>query len=208
MSQLEESVTQIESAVDLGSYGTSPGFVGWFEKKKGLPSEGAAESAWGHFCDYLGDKLLDLIIVTSILADSDEVGRGEDQEGNQRDRSIVRALVDARVVREISSSKEFGDDDGSDRFQSLVRDSRRHFAAYRLRDIGVSCARDLFLTRMLIDGTYGHCFAILQEKGLAFYSHDDQGFGIVCLNSSADIVWARRFLQKAGRREGFESRIR
>jgi hypothetical protein len=40
-----------------------------------------------------------------------------------------------------------------------------------------------------------------------FYPHDDIGFGVVALSSSADIKVARVFLQQAGQLKNFNSII-
>jgi len=65
--------------------------------------------------------------------------------------------------------------------------------------------RKFLVAKMLVYGLHGHCFLVFEW--VAYYPHDDMGFGVVALQDDADFSAAHEFLGEAGTLPDYHSII-
>ncbi|WP_245496218.1 hypothetical protein [Rhizobium leguminosarum] len=78
----------------------------------------------------------------------------------------------------------------------------------KVDDFPIESVRSLLVAKMVVYGLYGHCFIVSPDWNLAFYPHDDFGFGVIGLGDDANEQVAHDFLAQADQLPGMHSIIR
>jgi hypothetical protein len=78
----------------------------------------------------------------------------------------------------------------------------------KVDDFPIESVRSLLVAKMVVYGLYGHCFMISLDWNLAFYPHDDFGFGVIGLSDNPNVQVAHDFLAHADQLPGMHSIIR
>lgn len=194
------------NAVNLDGYSSSPGFVGYFERV-GKYVNGMAENAVAHMIEMLSCDIDEWVLVSSLHANEDEVGRFGDTEADIRDSSLVDFLYAHRALAHFSYRARFGTNYESASYASAIESALRDLVQVPARSLGIDVVRQLLVARMLVYGLRGHCFLISMRKGLIFYPHDDTGIGVICFGDMPRMDVALEFLDQSARIEGFRSVI-
>lgn len=194
------------NSINLDRYGASSRFLGYFEKT-GKYKPGMAEASVDFAIDFFGAAFGELTIASSLHANSDEVGHSGDVLEDNRDVLIIRRLVRAGMIKELSYDQSFGCSYETEKYKADVEAAWMAFHCLPTRDFETSDVRDLLLARMLVYGVHGHCFLVSDRLGLAFYPHDDMGFGVIGLHDEADLSAGIEFLVQAGRLQDHHSVI-
>lgn len=168
----------VRTSVDLRSYSSSPGWVGFFERR-------------ADFSPDLCDKAVDLLMacpfvptwemeVLSGLAihGTDDVLRADfgEEFGARELYEYVNPLHAYGLLRRIVSEND-GWSDCDVYFAGLLSeggevkvDSDEHLGLARL----------VFASVMCVCGVRGHCFGVTADRQLIVYPHEDTGFGFIC----------------------------
>lgn len=194
-------------SVNLSGYGASNGFLGFFEKDTRYEPD-MEESAVNFFLRYFRNDLESFVIASSVHANSDEVGHCGDAADDQRDSDLIKGLVRSGLVKEFSYKKRFGRDLSSQKYSESVEKEWRDISLIEGDDFSIVCIRSLLVAKMVVYGLYGHCFIMSPDLQLAFYPHDDFGFGVIGLGDDANIQVAHDFLAQADQLPGMHSIIR
>ena len=196
----------ILDAVNLESYSSSHGFVGYFERV-GRYMDGMAELAVTQLADVLDSECGELAFVSSLHANEDEVGRFGDVEMDKRDKRLVDSLCARNALRRFSYNERFGKNYESDSYTGAVHNELENFVVTPVASLGCDVAKQLLVARMLVYGLRGHCFLVCARKGLIFYPHDETGFGVIVFGATPHKNFAIEFLCRAGRLERFRSSV-
>ncbi|WP_077965867.1 hypothetical protein [Ensifer adhaerens] len=185
----------VANTINLQGYGSSRWFVGYFEKS-GKYRKGLAEAAARFFLDYFGRSLDDIALVSSMSVDAKEIEAPNFME--KGDLRLLRTLVQTGLIREINYHARFGCDYSSKEYEAQLKAEWSNFEVFFADAFDLSSLENVLVAKMRVDGVYGHCFLVLERLGLAFYPHDDMGFGVIGLRGSADFHAAKEFLIQAG----------
>lgn len=199
---MHEIIPTLVDAVNLDGYSNSPGYIGFFGKSEKYQA-GMAESAVDFFIDFLAADFSRLIIVSSLHANADQVGFSGDQQADLEDLARIAELSDKKLIRTISYRKTFGPDYESAVYERAMRERAREFAEFPASAYPIEVIKRFLLAKIMVFGLYGHCFLVVEGQDLAFYPHDDLGFGVIALSERADLDKARDFLRRAGELESF-----
>ena len=93
----------------------------------------------------------------------------------------LNPLIDERVINTIDYSK-LGNDYNSDEYTDKIDSIDKNFVVKK--DMEIDLIKKTFFSIMFIDGIRGHCFAILEEKRLIVYPHEDIGFGFIAFGAN------------------------
>ena len=203
---MSDILNLLKNAVNMSGYGASKNFVGYFEKD-GKYKPGLAEDAVQFFLTFFGASSDQFILASSLHANSDEIGHSGDEVEDKKDLALIEDLTGSGVLKSFSYEKQFGFDYQTDHYETAVEAAWCDIQCRPMTDYEPSDLKKLLLAKMLVYGLRGHCFLVSDRLGLAFYPHDDIGFGVVALSNSADIKVARGFLQQAGQLKNFNSII-
>ncbi|MGR9271962.1 hypothetical protein ACU8OQ_32100 (plasmid) [Rhizobium leguminosarum] len=166
------------------------------------------ESAVDFFLRYFRNDLEYFVIASSVHANSDEVGHYGDAADDQRDSDLLKGLVRSGLIKEFSYKKRFGRDLSSQKYSESVEKEWRDISLIEGDDFSIVCIRLLLVAKMVVYGLYGHCFIVSPDLQLAFYPHDDFGFGVIGLGDDANVKVAHDFLAQADQLPGMHSIIR
>ncbi|UGQ48733.1 hypothetical protein [Massilia endophytica] len=194
----------ITNAVNLQSYSTSPGFLGYFERA-GKYVDGMAEAAVSLFFDVFGEEIDGLVLVSSLHANTDELGRFGDAKLDERDHRLVDYLCLHNALHRFSYRTRFGTAYESSSYARAIEEVTESLASIYVSEIGQDVLRQLLLARMLVYGLRGHCFLVSKSRGLIFYPHEDTGFGIIAFGTIPDREFASKFLNRASSLKRFRS---
>ncbi|MDR9807004.1 hypothetical protein [Rhizobium hidalgonense] len=194
-------------SVNLAGYGASARFLGFFEKDAQY-KPGVEESAVGFFIRHFRNDLEHFLIASSVHANSDEVGHFGDAADDQRDGNLIRGLVEAGLIKEFGYKERFGGDPSSREYAESVEREWGNIALMNMHDFPIQRLRSLLVAKMVVYGLCGHCFIISPDWDLAFYPHDDFGFGVIGLGDNANVQVAHDFLAQADQLPGTHSIIR
>ncbi|TAU37614.1 hypothetical protein ELI44_36125 [Rhizobium ruizarguesonis] len=158
------------------------------------------ESAVDFFMRYFRNDLEYFVIASSVHANSDEVGHYGDD--------LIQGLVQSGLVRQFSYKKRFGRDPSSQKYTESVEKEWSDISLIKGDDFSIVCIRSLLVAKMVVYGLYGHCFIMAPDWQLAFYPHDDFGFGVIGLGDDANVRVAHDFLAQADHLPGMHSSIR
>lgn len=206
MTNMIDSLGLVLNSIKLDSYGASQRFVGYFERA-GKYKTGMAEAAADFFCGYYEGSFDELVMVSSLHIDTDQVGHSGDTLQDQQDIELVKSPLSAGLVRSLSYIEEFGQDYESEFYDAAIDAVWNDFRTVRIGEIDPDDFRNLLVSKLLVYGLKGHCFLVFENHGLAYYPSDDIGFGVVALRDDADFSGAHEFLRQAGTLEGFRSVI-
>ncbi|TAZ86573.1 hypothetical protein ELH72_08430 [Rhizobium ruizarguesonis] len=166
------------------------------------------ESAVDFFVRYFRSDLEDFLIASSVHANSDEVGHYGDAADDRRDANLIRGLVGAGLIKEFGHKERFGGDPSSQEYAESVEREWRNISLMKVYYFPIESIRSLLVAKMVAYGLYGHCFIISLNWDLAFYPHDDFGFGVIGLGKKANVQVAHDFLAQADQLPGMHSIIR
>ncbi|NEI24043.1 hypothetical protein GUK30_32375 [Rhizobium leguminosarum] len=166
------------------------------------------ESAVDFFMRYFRNDLEYFVIASSVHANSDEVGHYGDATDDQRDGDLIKGLVQSGLIREFSYKKRFGRVPSSQKYSESVEKEWGDITLIKGDDFSIRCIRSLLVAKMVVHGLYGHCFIMSPDWQLAFYPHDDFGFGVIGLGDDANVQVAHDFLAQANQLSGMHSIIR
>ncbi|RCW28085.1 hypothetical protein DFR48_10193 [Ciceribacter lividus] len=203
---MNDMLSLVLNSVNLDGYGSSPGFVGYFEKAAKY-KPGMAEVVADFFCEFFAEWLHDVAMVSSLHINADQVGHSGDVLDDERNLALVKSPMSAGLIRRLSYNDEFGHDYGSALYEAAIEGIWTNFKVFRIGKYQPVVFRNLLICRLLVYGVHGHCFLVVEKLGLACYPTDDVGFGVVALGDDADIPAAREFLRRAGALEGFRAAI-
>ena len=159
-------VAIIERSVNLRSYATSPGFLGFFERKGDFSIE---------ICEKAIDILLHepmfdvsrLSIVSNLFVVGDDAYlENEYGFGDREISEHILPLESEGLLSRIGPMQ-----DCNDRLDGCDLEAKTGLAVRTIRTV--------FSAVMSIDGVRGHCFAVSPDHDLIFYPHDDSGFGFI-----------------------------
>ncbi|XAZ20431.1 hypothetical protein LVY75_00225 (plasmid) [Sinorhizobium sp. B11] len=204
---MSDTLQALLKSVNLAGYGASTRFLGFFEKD-GRYTSGMEETAVDFFMQYFRNDLEHFVIASSVHANSDEVGHYGDAADDQRDGNLIRGLVGAGLIEEFGYKERFGRDPSSQEYTESVEREWANITLMRVHDFPIERVRSLLIAKMVVYGLYGHCFIISREWNLAFYPHDDFGFGVIALGDNANVQVAHDFLAQADQLPGMNSIIR
>ncbi|WP_246724649.1 hypothetical protein [Rhizobium phaseoli] len=204
---MSDTLRLLLKSVNLAGYGASDRFLGFFEKDTRY-EPGMEESAVDFFMRYFKNDLEYFVIASSVHANSDEVGHYGDAADDQRDGDLIKGLVQSGLVRQFSYKKRFGRDPSSQKYSESVEKEWRDITLIKGDDFSIVCIRSLLVAKMVVYGLYGHCFIMSPNWQLAFYPHDDFGFGVIGLGDDANVRVAHDFLARADQLPGMHSIIR
>ncbi|AIC28124.1 hypothetical protein IE4771_CH03030 [Rhizobium etli bv. mimosae str. IE4771] len=205
--QKNNTLELLLKSVNLAGYGASGRFLGFFEIDTQY-EPGMEESAVDFFMRYFRNDLGYFVIASSVHANSDEVGHYGDAAYDKRDRDLIKGLVHAGLVRQLSYKKRLRRDPSSQKYSESVDKEWRDIAIIKAGDFSIVSIRSLLIAKMVVYGLYGHCFIISPDWKLAFYPHDDFGFGVIGLRDNANVQVAHGFLTQADQLPGMHSIIR
>ncbi len=194
-------------SVNLAGYGASDRFFGFFERDTRC-EPGMEEFAVDFFLRYFRNDLEYFVIASSVHANSDEVGHCGDAADDQRDSDLIKGLVRSGLVKEFSYKKRFGRDPSSQKYNESVEKEWGNITLMKGDDFSIVHIRSLLVAKMVVYGLYGHCFIMSPDWNLAFYPHDDFGFGVIGLGDNANVKVAHDFLAEADQLPGMHSIIR
>ncbi|MGO7164002.1 hypothetical protein ACCS78_33095, partial [Rhizobium johnstonii] len=201
---MRDTLRLLMMSVNLSGYGASNGFLGFFEKDTRY-EPGMEESAVDFFMRYFRRDLEHFVIASSVHANSDEVGHYGDTADDQRDGDLINGLVQSGLVRQFSYKKRFGRDPSSQQYAESVETEWRNITLMKLDDFPIESVISLLVAKMILYGIYGHCFIMSPDLQLAFYPHDDFGFGVIGLGDDAKVQVAHDFLAQADQLPGMHS---
>lgn len=204
---MRDTLRLLMMSVNLSGYGASNGFLGFFEKDTRYEA-GMEESAVDFFMRYSRNDLEYIVIASSVHANSDEVGHYGDAADDQRDGDLIKGLVQSGLVRQFSYKKRFGRDPSSQQYAESVETEWGNITLMKVDDFPIESVRSLLVAKMVVYGLYGHCFMISLDWNLAFYPHDDFGFGVIGLSDNPNVQVAHDFLAQADQLPGMHSIIR
>jgi hypothetical protein len=207
MRRMSDTLQLLLQSVNLAGYGASARFLGFFEKDARY-KPGVEESAVDFFIRHFRNDLEHFVIASSVHANSDEVGHYGDAADDQRDGDLIKGLVQSGLVRQFSYKKRFGRDPSSQKYSESVEKEWRDITLIKGDDFSIVCIRSLLVAKMVVYGLYGHCFIMSPNWQLAFYPHDDFGFGVIGLGDDANVRVAHDFLARADQLPGMHSIIR
>ncbi|MGO7589980.1 hypothetical protein [Rhizobium leguminosarum] len=204
---MSDTLQSLLKSVNLAGYGASARFLGFFEKDTRY-KPGMEESAVDFFMRYFRNDLEYFLIASSVHANSDEVGYYGDAADDQRDANLIKGLVGAGLITEFGYKERFGLDPSSQEYAESVEREWGNIALMKAHDFPIESVRFLLVAKMIVYGLYGHCFMISLAWNLAFYPHDDFGFGVIGLSDNANVKVAHDFLAQADQLPGMHSIIR
>ncbi|MBB2749746.1 UNVERIFIED_ORG: hypothetical protein GGI57_000412 [Rhizobium aethiopicum] len=204
---MNDTIQSLLQSVNLARYGASDRFLGFFEKDARY-EPGMEESAVDFFMRYFRNDLECFVIASSVHANSDEVGRYGDAADDQRDSDLIKGLVQSGLVRQLSYKKRFGRDPSSQEYGESLEKEWRDITLVKGDQFSIVSMRSLLIGKMVVYGLYGHCFIMSPDWNLAFYPHDDFGFGVIGLRDNANIQVAHDFLAQADQLPSMRSIIR
>ncbi|MGO4114858.1 hypothetical protein ACC786_17340 [Rhizobium ruizarguesonis] len=204
---MRDTLRLLMMSVNLSGYGTSNGFLGFFEKDIRY-EPGMEESAVDFFMRYFKNDLEYFVIASSVHANSDEVGHYGDAADDKRDGNLIKGLVRAGLIREFGYKKRFLRDPSSQEYTESVEREWGNITLMKVDDFPIESVRSLLVAKMVVYGLYGHCFIMSPDLQLAFYPHDDFGFGVIGLGDDANVQVAHDFLAQANQLPGMHSIIR
>ncbi|MBX5089944.1 hypothetical protein [Rhizobium lentis] len=204
---MSDTLQLLLQSANLAGYGASARFLGFFEKDTRY-KPGIEESAVDFFVRCFRNDLADFLIASSVHANSDEVGHYGDAADDRRDANLIRGLVGAGLIKEFGYRERFGGDPSSQEYAESVEREWGNIALMNVHDFPVESVKSLLIAKMIVYGLYGHCFIISLDWDLAFYPHDDFGFGVIGLGDNANVQVAHDFLAQAGQLPGMHSIIR
>jgi hypothetical protein len=207
MRRMSDTLQLLLQSVNLAGYGASARFLGFFEKDTRY-KPGMEESAVDFFVRYFRSDLEDFLIASSVHANSDEVGHYGDAADDRRDANLIRGLVGAGLIKEFGHKERFGGDPSSQEYAESVEREWRNISLMKVYYFPIESIRSLLVAKMVAYGLYGHCFIISLNWDLAFYPHDDFGFGVIGLGKKANVQVAHDFLAQADQLPGMHSIIR
>ncbi|WP_261321198.1 hypothetical protein [Rhizobium leguminosarum] len=204
---MPDTLRLLMMSVNLSGYGASNAFLGFFEKDTRYEPD-MEESAVNFFLRYFRNDLEYFVIASSVHANSDEVGHYGDAADDQRDSDLIKGLVRSGLVKEFSYKKRFGRDPSSQKYNESVEKEWGDITLMKGDDFSIVHIRSLLVAKMVVYGLYGHCFIMSPDWNLAFYPHDDFGFGVIGLGDNANVKVAHDFLAEADQLPGMHSIIR
>ena len=165
----------VTSAVDLESYSSSAGYLGYFERRAAFSVD---------LCDRAVERLLasepfrgPLRIASSLFAETESVAaRYGAGEVGLRER--IEPLVRAGVIPGLASSAA-DDPDDPDGVSGAIRGRLDGSLLGEVGPLDERDQRSLLSAVMLLGSARGHLFVFREEAGLLAYPHDDTGFGFV-----------------------------
>lgn len=191
-------------AVNLASYSSSLGFLGYFERA-GKYASGMAERAVSCLFDMFNFGSDEWTLISSLHANTDEVGTFGDPVTDAADLITVEYLCANNTLRGFSYRARFGANYESDSYADAVGRALRDFVEVPVASLSGEVLQKLLLARMLVYGLRGHLFLVSKEKGLVLYPHDDTGFGVIVFGEAPDREAAIEFLARAGSLSAFRS---
>lgn len=207
MRRMSDTLQLLLQSVNLAGYGASARFLGFFEKDAQY-KPGVEESAVDFFMRYFRNDLEYFLIASSVHANSDEVGHYGDAADDQRDANLIKGLVGAGLIKEFGFKERFGRDPSTQEYTESVEREWANIALMKAHDFPIESVRSLLVAKMIVYGLYGHCFMISLDWNLAFYPHDDFGFGVIGLTDNVNVQVAHDFLAQADQLTGMHSIIR
>ncbi|WP_027663980.1 hypothetical protein [Rhizobium leguminosarum] len=204
---MSDTLQSLLKSVNLAGYGASARFLGFFEKDARY-KPGMEESAVDFFMRYFRNDLEYFLIASSVHANSDEVGHYGDAADDQRDANLIKGLVGAGLITEFGYKERFGRDPSSLEYTESVEREWANIGLMKAHDFPIASVRSLLVAKMIVYGLYGHCFMISLDWNLAFYPHDDFGFGVIGLTDNVNVQVAHDFLAQADQLPGMHSIIR
>lgn len=162
-----DTINFIESKVNLDSYSSSDGFLGFCNSKVGWGDERCIEA----FMEMLSRFIPDETLVSSIRIYGDIQVHAEMYELSENEIQVRDRLVENGIILNVDSEDE------ADSF---------HFAGSVSNDL----LEDFVLYKSSIGELSYHGFLVGEDSGLVIYPHDDCGLGFICCykRKRADVV--------------------
>ena len=201
---MTQLVTSVLNAVNLASYSSSLGFLGYFERV-GRYANCMAEEAVTCLLDSFSLQVDDWTLISSLHANLDEVGSFGDPQSDAADLDTVDYLCANNVLRGFSYRTRFGTDYESDAYSEAVSKSQLEFIEVPVEELAGEVLQKLLVARMLVYGLRGHLFLVSMKNGLALYPHDDTGFGVIMFGNAPNRSAAIEFLERANHLARFHS---
>lgn len=173
---MEIDNNSIERFVNLKSYSSSIGFLGYLERV-GPFSEGICHKTIESFFKAFDPSNNNIYLISSLYVDSDlNTIKKEYEISDELLKNYLKQLIASGAINTINYN-EMGNDYDSDEYLDKIDSFDKHFVVLKNQDIDL--IKKIFFSVMFIDGIRGHCFAILEEKKLIVYPHEEIGFGFI-----------------------------
>ncbi|WP_079210987.1 hypothetical protein [Brucella pituitosa] len=193
--------------INFDKYSSSEGFVGYFERS-GPYKDNMEDLAIMYFLKFIKENSYSgYRLISSIFVNEDEIGRSGDSIQDKKDNFLSCNVKKLGFVSSLSFKNVFGSDFQSIKYVESVERNWSDFKNIAIQSIEPALLLDLIKIKMTSFGIYGHLFFVNEITKLAFYAHDDQGFGVISLRRNAKASEAIEFLTGAERLVGFKSFI-
>ncbi len=194
---MDNVVGKLRGAVNLDGYGSSFGFLGYFEKDgKGNFSD--AEFAVSYFVEYFKNSIDGLRIISSLHVSIDELMNCSEDGAVNCEVVILKRLLDVGLITALSYEESFGDDFDSVEYLQGIDSAWNALNVYDASILSVSDFSSLMVAKMFVFGICGHFFIVDEKSGLAFYPHDYLGYGVIDIGAGEGRAEAEKFLRGVG----------
>lgn len=159
-----DGIKCIESKVNLDSYSSTEGFLGYCNSSVGWEDERCIEA----FIEMLALFIPDEVVVSSIRIYGDLKAHAEMYELSEKDIQVRDRLVENGIILVVDSEDE------SDSF---------HFTGSVSDDL----LKDFVLYQSSIGELSYHGFLTSGDSGMIIYPHDDCGLGFICYDNNKKV---------------------
>lgn len=167
-------------SVDLSSYSSSPGWMGFYEIKS--RSACSDDRIIEQFFSLLSVDSSRIEIISSLYFDSNiqEIASFYELDYFKLKEKVNR--LHKRGVLRLADLSWKNEDYESEEYENYLDELRKDFRFIRKPPPEV--IKDFLLSCMSLRGIGGHCFIFHSDLSLLSYAHEDRGFGFIFLKSA------------------------
>lgn len=182
----------IQKFVNLESYTSSTGFVGYTEHAY-LFNETTCQKAINLFFKVFKLYSNSIYLLSSLWVDSDLHALTKEYDITEEQiKTYIKPLINERVIYSLNYD-ELGYDYNSEEYGRKLDIISKKFTVVKKND--TNFLNKIFFSVMFISGIKGHCFAVIEEKKLIVYPHDDIGFGFISFGNETEKMNTSKYLK-------------
>jgi len=187
---------RIVDDLNLESYSSSNGFVGYFDSVKQV-NDDIINISISSFFDYFTNEFERMILISSLhISDNACDFKADYGVSEEEYAKLFTPLVDEGWIRTIDYSNDLSDNE----FDAYERKINSEFQYVEMSNSCVDMVKKLFYVVMKYFSCGGHCFFYLRESNLFIYPHEEAGFGLICTdNNYACMNDAKGFIEYAAK---------
>lgn len=189
--------------VDLNSYSSSKGFVGYLEKS-GCYSDQLVRDVVAIFSKFVCEHAEETFLVSSLYVDDDVDFLRDESDLTDKQIASVENLASLALLKKIHFD-DFGDDYDSEEYQNEISNLALEFDVNPILSLDIDNLSLLMRETISNCAIGGHCFLVLVDKKVIFYPHDDVGFGMISEDESIDLAFEDDFFRLFSVLEGIEA---